>query len=93
LVFPACVAVRVHVPEPALMVTVLPLMVHAPDAAILTGNPELAVALAVNVLPYAALAGSVPKVMVWLAIVTVRFVVASLTGPYVASPAKLYVMG
>ena len=33
------------------MVTVLPLMEHAPDAAMLTGNPELAVAFAVNVLP------------------------------------------
>lgn len=64
MVFPACVAVSVQVPAPEAMVTVLPLIVHMPDAAMVTGKPELADALTANVLPYAAVVGVVPKVTV-----------------------------
>jgi Na+/H+ antiporter NhaD/arsenite permease-like protein len=88
-VFPACIAVSVHVPLLPVMVTVAPLMEHAPDAPMETGKPELAVALAAKVPPYGALVGVLPNVMVWLAIVTVSFVLASLAGPKMASPAKL----
>src|SRR6266568_1474824 len=45
--FPACDAVRVHVPTFP-VVTVLPDTVQLPEALKVTGSPELAVALTVN---------------------------------------------
>ena len=61
---PACEAVSVQVPVPLVMVTVALLIIQTPEAASVTGRPELAVAETVNVLSYAADAGVVANVMV-----------------------------
>ena len=46
---PACDAVNVHVPVPLVIVTVLPDIVHAPLAAMVTARPEVEDALTANV--------------------------------------------
>jgi hypothetical protein len=83
----------VQVPVPLVISTVAPLIEQAPLAAKVTGNPELAEALTVNVLPYTADAGRMPKLIVWFAFVTVNVVLESLAAPNMESPAKLYVIG
>ena len=48
------------------MVTVVPLMVQAPEAPRETAKPEVAVAETVKVVPNTALPGAPVKLMVWL---------------------------
>ena len=62
---PAWFAVRLHVPAPLVMVTVVPLIEQAPEAPSVTASPELAVAVTVKVLLKPAVAGAPVKVMVW----------------------------
>jgi hypothetical protein len=57
-VLPVCVAVNVHVPAVAPVVTEFPEIVHAPEATTVTVNPELAVAEIVKVVFTAADAGA-----------------------------------
>ena len=59
--------VMVHVPVPLVMVTVPPLIEHAPDAPMVTGRPDEAVAATENVVLKTAVAGAAwVTVMVWL---------------------------
>ena len=63
-------------PVPLIIVTVVPLIVQAPEAPSVTASPELAVAVTVKVVLIMAVAGAPVKVMVWLAFCAVLDCVA-----------------
>ena len=63
---PGWLAVRVQVPVPLVMVTVVPLIEQAPEAARLTASPEVALAETEKLAPETAVAGAPVKLMVWL---------------------------
>jgi hypothetical protein len=64
---PACDAVNVQVPLPLVIVTVLPEIVQAPVAAMVTVRPDVEVAVAVNVVLIAAEDGEAGNIIVWAA--------------------------
>lgn len=63
-VLPAWVALTVHLPVELVIVNVEPLMVQRPDAVIVTGSPEVAVAVTVVVSFRANVAGNSEIVIV-----------------------------
>ena len=59
---------RLQVPVPDVIVTVVPAMEQAPPAASVTARPEVAVAVTEKLLLNTALAGAPVKLIVWLAL-------------------------
>ena len=82
-----------HVPLPLVIVIVaepLPPPVQTPLEVIATGNPELAVAATVKVVPFAALAGAwVVTVIVWSALLTVNVPLDVTVFPALACTVKI----
>jgi len=80
LELPAWFAASEQLPVPLVIVTVFPVIVHAPEGVIVTGSPEEAVAETLNVLLYTAVAGAPVRVTLWFALLTVSVVLVSVAG-------------
>ena len=83
---PASFAASEQIPVPLVMVTVLPVIVQAPEGVIVTGSPEEAVAETLNVLLYTAVDGAPASVTLWFALLTVSIVLVSVVGARLLSP-------